>query len=214
MSKTKVHTRYYLKDGKTQVKGVTTILGMIAKPALIHWAWNLGIKGEDYRKVRDKAGSIGTIVHKMIEQHLKKQELDVSDYSPSNLEIAKKAFGGFLNFEKIHNLVPILQETPLVSFQHLYGGSIDCYCELDGKKCLLDFKSSAALYPSMRVQIAAYQILLEENGYEVDECHLLRIDKKTGDFNHHPFSDLSLEKEFFIKLAKLYPLQQKIWKQE
>lgn len=35
---TKVHTKYISKDGE-QVPGVTTILGILSKPALIHWSW-------------------------------------------------------------------------------------------------------------------------------------------------------------------------------
>ena len=59
---TAVHQRYYTKDGE-MVAGSTTILGVMAKPSLIRWAWNCGIKGEDYTKVRDSAGSVGTITH-------------------------------------------------------------------------------------------------------------------------------------------------------
>lgn len=207
MSKTKVHTRYYKKDGKTRVAGTTTILGILDKPALIHWAWNLGLKGEDYRKVRDKAASIGTIAHEMIEYHLKKEEIDLSEYSQANIDKAKVAFNAFLNFEKAYKLKPIEMEIPLVSEKYGYGGSIDLYAELNGKKCLIDFKTSKAIYPTMKVQVAAYKNLLEENGYPVDECHLLRVDKESGEFNHHAFADLSTEWKFFKLLIPVYILK-------
>jgi hypothetical protein len=208
----KIHTRYYLKDGKTQVAGVTTIIGMIGNPALIHWAWELGCKGEDYRKIRDKAGSIGTITHYLIEKHLKGEKPDLSEFSPANVDKAENAFLAFLDFEKSHKLKPIKQEFPLVSEKYGFGGTIDLYAELDDVSCLIDFKTSSGLWPSMRVQVAAYEELLKENGYKVDGVHLLRIDKETGEFSHHPLKDLSLEWKLFVKLTEAYPLKTVIWK--
>jgi hypothetical protein len=70
-NKNAVHQRYYTKDGEL-VAGSTTILSVMAKPNLIRWAWNCGIKGEDYTKVRDSAGSVGTITHLMITEELQK----------------------------------------------------------------------------------------------------------------------------------------------
>ena len=58
----KAHQRYKTKDGVI-VPGVTTILSILAKPALIYWSWNLGMQGIDYRKVSDKAKDIGTLTH-------------------------------------------------------------------------------------------------------------------------------------------------------
>ena len=205
MANTKVHTVYKKKDG-TRVCGVTTILGMLAKPALIHWAWNLGCKGEDYRKIRDKAASIGTIAHYLIECHLKGVDPELDDYSKSDIDKAETALLAFLDFEKNHNFKPIATELALVSEKYGYGGSIDCYGELDGKKCLIDFKTSNGIWPEMRCQVAAYAELLKENGYEVEECHLLRVDKESGEFHHHPMKDLSLEWRIFKGLCEIYPL--------
>ena len=36
------------------------------QPAVIHWAWEQGVAGLDYRKVRDQAGDIGSLVHYLI----------------------------------------------------------------------------------------------------------------------------------------------------
>lgn len=63
---TKAHTRYRTKSGMI-VPGVTTVLSLLAKPALIYWAWNLGMQGEDYRKIKEKAADIGTVTHYLVE---------------------------------------------------------------------------------------------------------------------------------------------------
>lgn len=60
---------YHLKDG-TRVPGTTTIIGRFKESGgLIWWAWDLGMKGLDYRDVRDKAADAGTLVHAMVEAH-------------------------------------------------------------------------------------------------------------------------------------------------
>lgn len=209
--KTKVHQRYYQKDG-THVPGSTTILGMLDKPALLNWAWELGMKGEDYRKVRDNAANIGTIAHYLIECHLTGETADLTDYSPANVEKAENAVIAYFDFEKAHGLKNIFSEKQLVSEKYLYGGTIDCYAELDGKPSLLDFKTSKGVFPEMKVQVASYANLLVEHGYPVESVHILQINKETGEFVHHRMGDLTEEWELFKILAQAYPVKQKIWK--
>jgi len=48
------HQPYRLADGSI-VPSVTTILGILDKPRLPYWAWDLGRQGLDYREVRDAA---------------------------------------------------------------------------------------------------------------------------------------------------------------
>ncbi len=208
---TKVHTRYKTKDG-IHVPGVTTILGMLDKPALLDWAWKLGLAGEDFRKVRDKAASIGTIAHYLTECHLKKEKPDMSEFSPADVDKAENSFLGYLDFEKQHNLEVIFSEMPLVSENLKFGGTIDCYAKVDGKLSLIDFKTSKGVFPEMRVQVAAYRALLEECGHKVEKVHLLRIDKESGEFNHHQMDDLENEWKLFQALLAAYPLKQIVWK--
>ena len=60
LEKTRAHQKYPLKDG-TDVPGASTIAKIGEDSSgLIHWAWKLGMEGQDYRKVRDKAADIGT----------------------------------------------------------------------------------------------------------------------------------------------------------
>ena len=48
--------QYKLSNGKLVV-GTTTVIGRFKDSnALIHWAWDCGKKGLDYRQERDKAG--------------------------------------------------------------------------------------------------------------------------------------------------------------
>ena len=205
--------KYLLADG-SETYGVTTILSVLNKPALYRWYYNMGKKGEDPFKAKDKAADIGTIAHYMVECHLKNEKPNLDDYVKSSIDKAETAFLAFLGWERQNRFKSILLEAPLVSNKYGYGGCIDIYGDLDGKKALIDIKTSSGVYPEMRVQVSAYKNLLQENGNEVDECHILRIDKESGEFHHVRLNDLKLEWEFFKALIPVYTMHKKITKEK
>lgn len=171
---TKAHTRYKLQDG-TVVPGVTSVLGMLAKPALIHWAWKLGMEGVDYKKFRDKAADIGTLAHYLIQCELSSETPDLSQYSPEMLDKAENCLISWWEWKRAHTFDTILVEEKLVSETYRFGGTIDCLCAMDGQLTLLDFKTGKGIYDSMLVQLSAYAKLLEENGYKVKAATILNI---------------------------------------
>lgn len=204
--------RYRLSDGSV-VKGVTTIISdIIAKPALIHWAWRCGMENLDYRKVRDAAADIGTIAHYLIKCHLKKEKPDLKEYSTEAVAKAQTAFGAFLEFEKQHKLEPIIVEQMFVSEELRYGGTPDLYCKCDDKLTLIDFKTGNRIYPEFKLQIAAYKHLLTEQDHPVEQVHLLQVDKETGEFHHYQINDLTDAWEMFKLLLQIFPLKNRIWK--
>jgi hypothetical protein len=81
LQKTRSHQKYLLKDG-TQVPGASTIAKIGDDgSSLIHWAWNLGSRGLDYRKVRDQPPTSARSAHFMIECFLHNHEADLSEFS-------------------------------------------------------------------------------------------------------------------------------------
>jgi hypothetical protein len=171
---TKAHQRYYTTDGK-QVPGATTVLGVLNKPALVHWAWKLGMDGVDYKKFRDKAADIGTCAHYMVECEFKGEEPDLSLYSPDVVDKAENALIKFWDWRKEHDVQPIMSEAQMVSDKYLYGGTIDCYAMVDGAKTLLDIKTGKGIYDEHFHQLAAYERLLSESEYDVANVRILRI---------------------------------------
>ena len=170
----KMHQKYVTSDGRT-VPGVTTVLGVLAKPALIHWAWDLGTKGIDYRKYRDKMANIGTLAHYLIECDLKEVDPELDSYSPEEINLAENCLISYWEWKKKNNPKVIATELQLVSDCYGYGGTIDLYCEIDGLKYLVDFKTGKAIYPEMICQLSAYYYVMDENGYPVDKIQILRI---------------------------------------
>jgi len=206
----RVHTVYKTKEGE-RVPGVTTVLGILGKPALIHWAWNLGIEGIDYRKYRDDKADIGTLAHAMVMAHLKGEETDTSGYTEKQIDLAETCFLKYLEWEEEHDIVPIMLETPLVSEKYRYGGTLDNYCLLDGIPTLLDYKTGKAIYDEYFYQLGGYRELLKEHKSPVKRCMILRLGRdETEGFEVKERTDLKLEIKIFLQCVKVYHLQNEL----
>lgn len=214
VSHIKAHQRYKLADG-TIVPGATTVLGLLAKPQLIKWANNLGLQGIDSTKYVDKLATIGTLAHLMVENHLTGKEHIYPEYSKEDIDRAENAFIKFLDWEKQYQVKVIFNEKQLVSEEYRFGGTVDCYAEINGKMTLLDFKTSKAIYEEHIIQLAAYKQLLKENGYEVEEVRILRIGR-TEEEGFEERKEVNLENHWklFEHLIRVYELKKVINKRE
>ena len=209
MSKSNIHTQYKLKDG-TRVPSVTTVLGELAKPALIPWAWNLGVKGIDYRTFRDDLAEVGSLAHKIILCHLKGDTLDVGDFTPNQVSLAENCFLKYLEWERQHKIEPISIEEPMVSESYQYGGTPDFYGMVDGKLTIMDFKTGKAIYPEYFYQIAAYHQLVNERYRPVlvDNFRILNIGRdETENFVEEQRTNLDREFLIFVHALSIYKLK-------
>lgn len=211
--KAKAHVVYKLPDGSS-CPGVTTVLGILNKPALVIWANRLGLQGIDSSKYRDEMADIGTLSHYLIMCYLTKQEPDTRDYSKEQIDKAENCLLSFYEWEKGHELKPILVETPLVSEAYNFGGTIDCYAMLDGMETLIDFKTGKALYEEMIFQLAAYEWLLRENGNCVGQSRILRIGRGEDEgFEERLVGNLDKHFGLFKHCLAIYNLQKDIRKE-
>ena len=207
---------YHLKDG-AKIPGVTTIVGRFKDSgALIYWAWNQGKEGKDFREARDVAASIGTLAHQMVEAHLRNEILVwEKPLDAETLQKATQAFGMYLAWENQTKLEIIATEMPMVSEAYKFGGTPDAIGSMEGKLCLLDWKTSNGLYPDYLIQMAAYKALWEENNPKdllTGGFHLLRFSKEVGDFTHHYFSELEGAWQMFTHLRVAYELDRDLKK--
>ncbi|MBA7569795.1 hypothetical protein ES708_11536 [subsurface metagenome] len=65
MGKIAAHIIYRTRSGQS-VPGVTTILSVLNKPALVPWANRMGLQGIDVAKYVDDKAAIGTLAHYLI----------------------------------------------------------------------------------------------------------------------------------------------------
>jgi len=207
--KSKAHTIYKTQDG-IRVPGVTTILGILNKPALVKWANNLGLQGIDSTKYRDEMADIGTLAHQMIVDYFNKVETDTTEYSENQIGLAENCLLSFWEWEKGHKIEVIMAERQLVS-EMGFGGTIDCFCNLDGQPTLLDFKTGKAIYPEMFCQLAAYKQLLTEDNHPVDITRILRIGRDENEgFEEQSVGNIDKQFELFKHCLAIYNLQKEI----
>ena len=162
MSRSQAHIRYKNAQGLI-VPGVTTVLGLLAKPQLIIWANRLGLEGIDSSKYRDDKGDIGSAAHRMILAHLRGEKANLTDFTPEQIDKAENCFLSYLAWEKGKVIEPILVEAPLVSETFQFGGTLDFYGTVDGELTLCDYKTGG-IYPEAYYQLCAYRQLLEGSG--------------------------------------------------
>lgn len=211
-AKSRQHTVYKLADG-TRVPGVTTVLGILAKPALISWANRMGLQGIDTTKYVDAAANAGTCCHAMIEAHLKGEEFDESEYDSTAIDIASNGYLKYLDWEKANVLESIESELPLVSERYKFGGTIDMYCTLNGIPTLVDFKTNqTGIYDEMMHQTAgAYRLLLEENGRPVRKVIIIRVGKtEADDIEVRSIGQWEIHEAIFLNCLSLYELRRKL----
>lgn len=215
MKGTRAHIRYKLDDG-TPVPGVTTVTGLLNKPALVKWANKLGLDGVDVTRYVDKTAEAGTCCHLMIQHRLSGTSPDLTPFSADVQEKARIGLAKFEDWLLSSPITPIALEIPLVSRRFRFGGTIDCYGEAYHNRqaalTLIDFKTSSGIYPEMYYQVAAYRKLLEESGRDVDQVKILRIGREPGaGFEERRLTDYELRRSWkiFVLLLAVHRLTTK-----
>jgi hypothetical protein len=207
---------YRTKDGK-RVPSVTTVLGRFKEAGgLIHWAWSLGIEGEDYRQARDAAADAGSITHDWVEDTVHGTPLrEFPNAAPETIVLARTALDAFRDWVELNEVKWLATEFPLVSETHRFGGTPDALALVRGKRYLLDWKSSNRVYGEHVCQVGAYRALMLENGMEdVAGAMLLRFGKEFAEFTQHhwPIPAVELGWNLFLHLRAAYDLDQRVKK--
>jgi len=207
MAITKAHQRYRLKPttefpkGRI-VPGVTTIIDILNKPALVPWANRIGLQGIDVKRYVDDKADIGTLAHAMIINQLLGKKTDTSEYSQNQIDAAENACLSFYEWQKKHNLLITSAEEPLISQQYGFGGQYDIYGVIDNTNELLDLKTGSGIWLDHYYQMGGYLLLLKEYNRPVDQVRILNIPRTESE----TFQEVTLSKPV-MELAKIIFLQ-------
>lgn len=191
----------YKNSKEQKIVGVTTALNILAKPALIGWAYNKGIAGENLYE-KDEAGNTGNVIHARILGYFLGYEIDNYNISPQVWDWSENSLKSFKELIRKKKIELIIAETPLVSEKYQYGGTLDLYGKFDGVRELWDFKSGSGIYEDNIYQLSGLNNLLIENGFESPERVVpVNIPKSPDDsFSIQSISADKLEDEFKIFL--------------
>ena len=115
-----------------------------------------------------------------------------------------QAISGFLSWYNSNEIKFLEPEKVIYSKKNDFVGITDAIVILNGKKTILDYKTSkSGHYPEYKFQIAGYAgAYIEEYG-ELDNAFILNFSKETGDFEAIEISMEEMKKNYDIFLALL-----------
>lgn len=187
----------YRVDGNRKA-GVTTYTGILDKSnSLIPWAVGLAldyVRGNkevlgldadeiyaraqaEAERVKNEAADLGTKIHNWIEDYIKGQLPEM----PEDKNVLQ-GITSFLEWKDKHNVKFLSSERIVYSKKYDYIGKMDAEAEVDGKLCVVDFKTGNNIYSEVKLQTAAYLMAdKEESGRKYDGRWVVRISKETED---------------------------------
>ena len=215
----------YTLDGRP-LTGVTTILGVINKPALVAWAakmsteyisgncpWDeekkayivpedaLELAKSAHRRKKEDAGEKGTDLHALVESWVNSQitgNVSDKDYTP----IEK-----FIEWAKQENIRFLESEKRMYSRNWWLAGTADLIFEKDGKKYIGDVKTYAKIWDRVPFfQCAGYANFYEEMSEgkdHIDGYCVLRL-SKDGSFESKWSFDVEGDTKAFFAAVELY----------
>ena len=157
--------RYYDISGN-KYPSVTSVCGVIAKPALYGWYGKHGTK--KCQELLDESSGIGTELHDHVRLFYDRALIEGTTVKPKSQKVSpqcKIAWGNFRAFHRQYPLRPLFLEYVVYSDLFKYAGCLDGLFEYtpDGpnrkpKTILIDWKTSGSIYPEYALQVEAYGV--------------------------------------------------------
>lgn len=222
----------YTLNGKP-LNGVTTVLGVIAKPMLIGWAakmtssWirdncpNVFSESQN-QSIRDAWVVTEEQLQEASKAHSKKKteagskgtdvhalvEEYVNRYMGKIAEMESTndlMLQQFINWAVKNQVVFRESEKRMYSEKLWLAGTCDFTFEMNGKKFVGDLKTMAKMWDRVPFfQTAAYMMMLEEQGEKYDGSVIININKETAELTEHFSYDHESDKEAFLACLTLY----------
>ena len=196
---------YVVEEEK--VPNVTTLIDGVFPKYLTEWAAKCGAdywkthsdEVEDmyhgiiraHKEVSGAARDIGHETHYWLEEYINssiKNPNEVDWKLGALSDKAKNAVQAFIKWEASHDIVWMGSEKKVYSKDYGYAGTVDAIAMINGKYCIVDFKTSAKIYKEAYVQLSAYAQAVEEiHGKPVDLAVVLRLDKEEDKYQEAAF---------------------------
>ena len=208
--------------------GVTTALGVIAKPQLIWWAAGEAanyfkenvVPGKPldeleiqeicanarkaHNQKKDKAADAGTYIHNWIESYVNGESPEV----PVNPDL-KRVVDDFLSWWSSQKIEVVAPEQKFCSPSLMLAGTADLVCKVDGKLTIMDWKTGSGIYPEMFLQLGAYALMWEEEHPDqpIERLHVVNASIKNM-FDDLYREDVQFFKDGYLKALELYKHKQ------
>lgn len=159
---TTLDERWYQKGDK-YVPSVTWVAGHYPKGvAFYKWLANKG--WDEAEAIKSSAGDKGSKVHRAIEELMSgatlKMDAKYSDGNGQESELSVEEWECIMSFaDWFKETKPKILQLEQVVFndQMNYAGTVDMVCEINGKKFIVDIKTSQSIWPEYELQVSAYK---------------------------------------------------------
>lgn len=177
---TYLDSRYYFDEEGNYLPSVTTILSAYPKgPEYYMWLKKVGMDADD---IRDDAGKRGSTVHHLTELYDAGEEVSLFN-DLGGMRFSQSEWSMFRKYTEFSEKFPhkiLLMEQTIMCSSLGFAGTIDRIIEINGKKLLIDIKTSSSIWESYWLQLAAYRKMYEkEIGGTVDGSAILWLNAKT-----------------------------------
>lgn len=149
--------RVYQTPTGQKYPSVTAVTGILGMASIQEWRNRVG--EEEANRISSRAAKRGTQIHAYCESFLNNEEV-----KPSIFDL--EAYNSILpELKKINNVRCL--ETPLFSHHLRVAGTVDCIADYDGRRSVIDFKTSSKVKTKEDIhnyfmQTAAYAVMFEE----------------------------------------------------
>lgn len=163
--------RFYTSDGQTYFPSVTTVLEAFPK-GMQFAAWQKSV-GFNADIIVERAANEGSKIHAAIEAYLRGEEITYHAYNRTEWECIIR----FTEFWTRYMPKLEASEEIIISTQLRIGGTIDIVCVIDGKRWLLDVKSSNAVHDTHALQVAEYAMMWNEKhpDRKIDQVGIIHL---------------------------------------
>ena len=153
--------RKYMTPEGVNLPSITTVLSILSRDSIAKWRKRVG--EEAANQISTRASGRGTRVHEIIEKYIDNDPNFKDGYTPDIIQ----------SFLAVQNILDdrigdvYAQEAPLYSNHLGVAGRVDCVADFDGKRSIIDFKTSMKpkkldWIKNYFMQESAYAIMWEE----------------------------------------------------
>ena len=133
---------------------ITSITSFYNRKVFENWRKRVG--DEEANKITRVSTRRGTLLHDLIEQYLRNNDISKLDVMPSTMALFVSARESLDNINNIHAL-----ETSLYSEYLGVAGRVDCIAEYEGELSVIDFQTSKKPKPEKWIE----QYFVQETAY-------------------------------------------------
>lgn len=204
--------RWYIKtleDGSIKEYPSSTWISGFCPMGIGYYKWLANQGWDNAQSIMTKAGNKGTKIHKGIHSLVLGNEVRMNEKFPNDEgepeELTLEEYEAILSFaEWFKETKPEVLASEIVVFNDEYGyaGTLDLICKIENEVWLIDYKSSAEIYPSHEAQISSYKN--SDTGFKIDKLGILQVGYKRNKNKKWKFTEISDQFDMFLAAKRFW----------